>query len=38
MHADPGRRFAADTASLCPGLVCDGLSGREDIRLAVLGS
>ncbi len=26
---NPGRRFAADAASLCPGLMCDGLSGRK---------
>ena len=30
-HADPGRRFAANAASLCPGLICDGLSGRKTI-------
>ena len=27
MHTDPGRRFAAVAASLCPGLICDGPSG-----------
>ena len=39
MHADPGRRFAADTASLCPGLICDGHSGRKTILhgVAILG-
>ena len=35
-HADPGRRYAADAASLCPGLICDGLSGRETNVVATL--
>ena len=31
-NAAPGRRFAADATSLCPGLICDGLSGRKNNR------
>ncbi len=31
-YADPGRRYAATAASLCPGLTCDGLSGQRTIQ------
>jgi hypothetical protein len=30
-HSNPGRRYAAVAAALCPGLACDAPSGRKRV-------